>query len=244
MKTKALAIMVASLLLSAIPVQAVDLNAAGRPAADLARDASSHPAETLALLPLKPGATVLDFLGGGGYFSELLAQQVGPTGTVYLHNNQAYMAYVGRDLSQRLADGRLPNVKDWRKEVTDLELAANSLDAVVFVMGYHDLYFVDKDWPKIDEPKLMQQLKTALKPGGYLLVIDHAAMAGTKQTAAQTLHRIDAQFAKATLLSHGFQLVSEPTFLANPADNHSLSVFDPAIRGKTDRFVLLLQKPQ
>ncbi len=229
--------------LVSVHANAVDLAAPARPAADLQRDPSSHPIETLQLLQLKPGMQVLDLLGGAGYFSELIAQEVGPSGVVYLHNNQAYMPYVEKDLTSRLAGNRLANVKDWRKELSNLALPANSLDAVVFVMGYHDLYFVDKDWPKVDEGQLMEQLKTALKPGGHLLIIDHVAKAGTGSSAAQTLHRIDREFAKSQLQHRGFKLVSEHNFLANPADTHQLSVFDAAIKGKTDRFVLLLQKP-
>lgn len=223
---------------------AADLNATTRLPTDLPRDATSHPLETLKLLQLKPGMQVLDLLGGGGYFSELMAQDVGPTGTVYLHNNQAYMAYVGKDLTARFANNRLPNVKDWRKEISTLDLPANSLDAVLFVMGYHDLYYVDKDWPKIDETQLMNQLKAALKPGGYLLVIDHVAAAGTGVSAAQTLHRIDPEFAKQQLIKQGFQFVSAHSFLANPNDPHQKLVFDPSVKGKTDRFVFLLQKPK
>ena len=31
--------------------------------------------------------------------------------------------------------------------------------------------------------------------------------------------------------------------LANPADDHSRNVFDKAVRGKTDRFVMKFRKP-
>lgn len=232
------------LTMFSLSVQAADLKAPNRLASDLPRDATSHPLETLQLLQLKPGMQVLDLLGGGGYFSELIAQDVGPSGSVYLHNNQAYMGYVGKDLTARLANNRLPNVKDWRKEITQLDLPANSLDAVIFVMGYHDIYFVDKDWPKIDETQLMNQLKAALKPGGSLLVIDHAAAANTGSSAAQTLHRIDPAFAKQQLVQQGFEFVSASSFLANPADTHQISVFDASIKGNTDRFVYLLRKPK
>ncbi|MBU2278531.1 MAG: methyltransferase domain-containing protein [Gammaproteobacteria bacterium] len=244
-KTYPLFALLSCLVLHTSPaVFAADLNAPLRPAADLKRDPSSHPLETLALLNLKPGMQVLDLFAGAGYFSELLAQDVGPTGTVYLHNNQAYVEYVGQQLTDRLGNQRLANVKDWRKEITQLGLPATSLDAVLFVMGYHDLYHTAKDWPKIDETQLMDQLKTALKPGGYLLVIDHAATAGSGVSAAQNLHRIDVAYTRDNLVKQGFKFVSSHSFLANPADNHQLSAFDPAIRGKTDRFVLLFQKAQ
>jgi predicted methyltransferase len=39
-------------------------------------------------------------------------------------------------------------------------------------------------------------------------------------------------------------LEGESDMLRNPADNHSLNVFDDQIRGKTDRFVLKFRKPE
>jgi predicted methyltransferase len=35
----------------------------------------------------------------------------------------------------------------------------------------------------------------------------------------------------------------ESTVVANPDDDHSLSVFDAAIRGRTDQFVYRFRKP-
>ena len=42
----------------------------------------------------------------------------------------------------------------------------------------------------------------------------------------------------------GFKLEAESNMLRNPADDHNLLVFDPAIRGKTDRFVFKFRKPK
>ena len=41
----------------------------------------------------------------------------------------------------------------------------------------------------------------------------------------------------------GFVFDGESTAVANPADDHSLNVFDEAIRGKTDQFVYRFRKP-
>jgi predicted methyltransferase len=35
----------------------------------------------------------------------------------------------------------------------------------------------------------------------------------------------------------------ESTILANPADDHTKMVFNPALRGKTDQFLLRFRKP-
>src|SRR5258706_13614079 len=51
-----------------------------RPAADTARDAERHAAETLAFAGIVPGARVAEILPGGGYFTRLLAVAVGEQG--------------------------------------------------------------------------------------------------------------------------------------------------------------------
>lgn len=218
----------------------VNLAAAGRSEADLKRDETSKPQQMLALMNIQPGAVVFDLLGGGGYFSELLSQAVGPTGKVYLHNNKAYMPYVGKDLVARLAGNRLKNVVRYDREVDDLGLAENSVDAVFFVMGYHDMYHVSEGW-KIDPPQLMGQIRKALKPNGLMLVVDHNANAGTGIQSAQELHRIEAAYVKNELGKFGFELVTASDVLQNAQDNHTLSVFDPAIRSHTDRFVFVVK---
>jgi predicted methyltransferase len=47
---------------------------------------------------------------------------------------------------------------------------------------------------------------------------------------------------KSELHEAGFSLVAESDLLRNPDDDHSLVVFNPAIRGKTDRYILKFQK--
>ena len=42
----------------------------------------------------------------------------------------------------------------------------------------------------------------------------------------------------------GFKLEAQSNLLRNPADDHSLLVFDPKIRGKTDRFIYKFRKPR
>ena len=41
----------------------------------------------------------------------------------------------------------------------------------------------------------------------------------------------------------GFVFDGESAVLANPADDHSKKVFDPAIRGHTDQFAYRFRKP-
>ena len=84
-----------------------------------------------------------------------------------------------------------------------------------------------------------------MKPGGIVGVVDHVAAAGgdTRQVVDK-LHRIDPEVVKADFEAAGFELIGTSDMYRNPADDHSLLVFDPKIRGKTDRMVFKFRKPR
>jgi predicted methyltransferase len=217
-----------------------------RSAADRERDARDKPAEVLALARFRSGDTVADILAGGGYYSEILSGIVGPGGKVLLVNNTGYENFGRKALAERLANDRLPNVVHVVGPSDALGLDEASLDGAVMVMAYHDLYWVDEKegWPKVDVDRFLDQVVRALKPGGVLVVVDHGAKAGTGSADAQTLHRIEEQFAIADFRSHGLQWEAAIPVLRNPDDDRTRNVFDPAIRGRTDRFVHLYRKPE
>jgi predicted methyltransferase len=216
---------------------------AGRSAADRERDARDRPAEVLAFAGLAPGMSVADIFGGSGYYAELLAHVLGPLGRVLLVNNAPYLAFAGKDYKTRFADGRLPQVQRSVVETCDLKLAAESLDVAMIVMSYHDLYHYDPEgWPRIDAGRFLEQIRRAVKPGGAFLIVDHAARAGTGSSAAQDLHRIDEQFAIADIEKHGFVLEKRWDGLRNADDDRTVVVFDPKVRGRTDRFVHLYRR--
>jgi predicted methyltransferase len=219
---------------------------AGRPAADSARDAIDHPADMLRLAGIKPGMTVADVLAGDGYFSELLSEVVGPKGHVYLMNNLAFDHWSQPALKDRLAGGRLTNVTQQTVDLNDMKLVPASLDAILLVKVYHDLYWVDTDpkspWPKIDVNAVLNQLSRALKPGGVLLLIDHSAKAGHGKSDAGELHRIDEAFAVQDFTAHGFKVIAKSDLLRRPDDSRDLISYKGPALGKTDRFVLVLRK--
>ena len=215
-----------------------------RSEADRERDGRDQPAAILALAGFGPGMIIADIFGGGGYYSEILSGVVGPQGKVLLINNAPYDAYAKKGLAPRLADGRLPNV-DYRIVPSEaMQLGTSALDGALIVMSYHDLYVVDpeNDWPAIDAGQFLDQIATALKPGGVLLIVDHAARDGSGSSDANTLHRIDESFAKKDISSHGLELISSSEILRNEDDPRDKGVFDESIKGKTDRFVHVYRK--
>jgi predicted methyltransferase len=74
--------------------------------------------------------------------------------------------------------------------------------------------------------------------------VDHSAAKGSGARDVDTLHRIDGALVIAEVSSVGFEFAGQSPVLANPADDHSKIVFDPAIRGNTDQFVYRFVKPK
>jgi predicted methyltransferase len=223
------------------PELAAALAAADRSAEDRARDARDKPAETLALLGLARGMQVIDLFAGGGYYAELAARVVGENGRAHLHNNAAYLEFAGKELAVRLATPRFTQLVRYDREVEAIDLAPGSIDAALLVMAYHDVYWTNEGWT-VTRDSLLAALQRILKPGGRVLVVDHSAAAGTGTSSVQKLHRIDESVEREDFARAGFTLVASSDALRNPADDRKLSVFDEAIRGKTDRFVLVFEK--
>ena len=213
---------------------------------DSARDAGRKPGKVLAFMGVTPGMTVLDMFSGGGYYSEVIANVVGPEGQVVAHSNKAYLQFVGEEFVSRYAGGRLPNVDILMAENNKLRLDENQFDVIMVGLAYHDTYWVNPDggWPEIDRGKLTAEWYNGLKPGGVLGVVDHYAEDGASIDSVANLHRIDRAIVVADLMAAGFVLDAESDLLRNEDDDHSLGVFAPEIRGNTDRFVLRFRKPE
>ena len=240
-KNKLIILILISLFSSTAFTQDMVFEKGKRHPLDIKRDITSKSAAVMNFVNLSKGMVVADVLGGGGFYSELISQKVGPEGKVYLQNNKAWLPFSGKELAARLKDNRLANVIRHDKEAEELGFDDNSLDAIFLVLGFHDLFYVDKGW-EINPEIFLTQLKNALKPGGKFLIIDHSAIDGSKTKHAQKLHRIDKQFVIRNLTSMGFKLIKQSNMLANKNDSRLTTPFIPQIRRKTDRFVLLFKK--
>ena len=211
-----------------------------RPEEDIAKDAGRKPAQVLSFFDIQPGMTVLDLFSGGGYYTEILNSLVGEDGKVIAHTNQAYIPFSGEIYQKRYLNGRLEQTEVVIAEVDDIQLQENSLDAVIMVMVWHDFLYADAKggWQAIDEASFLDKLCLAMKPGAIVGFIDHAANSdGDAAIVAQKLHRIDPQLVRDTFVNSCFSLKGEAGFLGNQDDDHSLSVFDKSVNGKSDRFV-------
>ena len=213
-----------------------------RPSADRERDADRKPAELLAFAEVGRGDKVADFIMGGGYFTRILAAVVGPAGRVYAYQPTEFIGFrsdYAREQDEAVL-GRA-NAVPVRASLGDFAFA-EPLDAIITAQNWHDLHL--RQAPPGLASNIARRLYAALKPGGVLLVIDHVANADPRFAAPQALHRVDPVAARAEIEAAGFRFEGALDVLRRADDPHTASVFDPAIRGRTDQFVFRFRKPR
>ncbi len=218
--------------------------AADRSEADRALDAGRHPEETFAFFGIEPGMRVAELFAGTGYTAELLARIVGPAGHVYAQNNRFVLErFAEGPWSERLEKDVMSNVTRLDRELdAPLPDDVHDLDAVVFILAYHDTV-----WMETDRAAMNRNIFDALRPGGVYGIVDHAAAEGHGVDDVQTLHRIDKDTVVREVTAAGFVLEAEGHFLDNPEDAHDWSASPGQAgerRGTSDRFVLLFEKPR
>lgn len=211
-----------------------DAKLAARPQADIDRDAARKPRETMELLGVQEGWTVIDVAAGGGYFTRVLSAAVGPNGKV--------LSQVG---ARALENNNGQAQKDMAAELGNAEpvfgdmasIPAGTADAAITAQNYHDAYnFRGEEGSQA----FLKDIFNALKSGGVAIIIDHEGSAGA---ANADLHRIPKDLTRAEIEKAGFVVVSESDLLDNPADDHTLGVREASVRGETDQFLFVVRKP-
>ena len=209
-------------------------------------DEGRKPAQVLAFLGLKPGMKVLDLFGGNAYWAEIMAPVVGPKGhdTVW-EPTQFYNDKTKASFEAFAAKN--PNVSITVSPFEAPDLPKNYADLVILNDNYHDTYWQNAKYkiPQMDPNAFVKAVYESMKPGAVIGVIDHIANPNNDTRATvEKMHRIDPNVVKADFKRAGFVFVKSSELLRNPADDHSLLVFDPKVRGKTDRFIFLFKKPR
>lgn len=216
-----------------------------RPPDQVQRDARRKPAALIAFAGLRPGDRVADLMPAGGYFTRIFSRVVGPSGRVYaftpaeeLRNCSAEETAGSRAMAH---DPRYRNVTLAAGPIETFA-APEALDLVWTALNYHD--FHDRFMGPANVRVLDEAIFAALKPGGVLVVIDHAAEPGSGLRDTETLHRIDPEAIKQEVESAGFVLEAESGLLREAGDDHRRSSLDPAMHDRTDQVVLKFRKPR
>jgi predicted methyltransferase len=209
-----------------------------RSAEDRDTDKRRHPAQMLAFFGVQPGMSVLDIGTGRGYTAELLARAVGSEGSVVAQNDPIiFEKFMKSTPDPRFSTDLMKNVRfDVRPYDDPVSPGAEPFDLITMVFVYHDT-----EWMGRDRKAMNKKLFDALRPGGHLVVVDHAGNPGTGATQTQTLHRIEEKVVRDELAAAGFKLEAEAQFLRHPDDPRDKSFREATV--PVDQFVLKYRRP-
>src|SRR4029077_13466601 len=135
------------------------------------------------------------------------------------------------------------NVEAVSADLVAMPEATQTADVLWLHLFYHDLHTALIQARGATAAHFNRAVYGRLKPGGFYVIVDHAAAVGAGTSDAQSLHRIAPPSVREEVEAAGFVLDAESTMLANKDDRHSIKVFDPSIKGETDRFAYRFVKP-
>ena len=192
------------------------------------------------------GSTVIDVYPGDGYWTRLFSDVVGSKGRVYSFV-PTEIANLREDQVSRMQTlakepGRA-NVKIVSADLVEIPEITQPADVLWLHLFYHDLHTALMQGKGATAADFNRAVYEWIKPGGFYVIVDHAAAAGSGTSDTQSLHRIDPASVREEVEAAGFVLDAESAMLASKADPHSIKVFDPSIKNETDRFAYRFVRP-
>ena len=166
---------------------------------DPARDAYQKPHEVIKALDLKAGEVIADVGSGSGYFTLRLAAHVGDSGRVYGVDIDPDMV---RHLNRRVRDAGLHNVHALLADPDD-PLLPEAVDRFLIVDTWHHIEA---------QEKYLALMRTLLKPGGQVIMIDFQKR--ELPLGPPLAMKIAREDLIQQMETNGFRLVKENTFLS------------------------------
>ncbi len=207
-------------------------------------DADRRPTEVLTFLGIKKGDKVLDYNAGAGYYTQIMSRAVGPKGVVTAWNASQFVSNEKAKAKWAVMTQQNPNIRHVMQPFDGFSAAPKSYSFALLHLVYHDLYWQSSQFgvPKTDPDAVLKNLYLAMKSGGVVGVIDHVGAPGDTRVIVDKTHRIDPETVKADFKRAGFKFVGSSDILRMRGDDLKRNVFEPGLRGKTDRFILKFKK--
>jgi predicted methyltransferase len=222
-----------------------------RSPANVARDKYRHPKQTLLFFGITPTQTVVEFLPGGGWYTEILAP--------LLRDHGLYIgAQMPGDNFNKLK-AKLEAQPDQYSKAQLLPwpagdaIAPASVDTVLTFRNVHNLVMRDQS------DATFAAFFVMLKPGGTLGIVDHRLPESRDSALEKTSGYLKISTVKALAEKAGFELVSSSEINANPKDTtdweKGVWTLPPILRngevdrakylaiGESDRMTLRFRKP-
>lgn len=167
------------------------------------RDQDQKPAQVIDALALKPGTAVADLGAGSGYFTRRFVEAVAETGKVYVIDIEPdALKYVEKRL---LRMHRPFNAEFILATPDNPNIPVESVDVIFVCNTYHHLE---------DRTGYFRNVRSSLKPGGRLVVIDFYHDDRSGELSFPKRHLVSREKVIEELIGAGYRLAKEHTFLA------------------------------
>jgi predicted methyltransferase len=219
------------------------VNDPGRSDEDRARDESRKPGQILEFYGVEPGMTVVDMVSGGGYYTVMLSNVVGPDGLIYAHNTTGTPE---EDMTARAERYEpLGNVTLTQSDMWSLDIADDSVDRVFLFLIWHHVHFQPDDGERMSDyaKAVVAEARRVLKPGGVFGIIEHRAATGSSRADSNDWHRVPEELVIEDLTSQGFELAATSDLLAVDGDPMNCDWHECRERGETVRWVHAYKSP-
>ncbi|MEO9340842.1 class I SAM-dependent methyltransferase [Mesorhizobium sp. SB112] len=203
-------------------------------------------AELIPFARVDADSTVIDVYPGDGDWTRIFSDIVGPEGQVISFVPSEVADFKSDPVGSMRTLAKEPgreNVEAVSADLIAMADATPAADVLWLHLFYHDLHTALIQARGATAADFNRAVYKRLKPGGFYVIVDHAAAADTGTSNTQSLHRIDPASVRKEVEAAGFVLDAESTILANKDDPHTIKVFDPSIKGETDRFAFRFVKP-
>ena len=195
-----------------------------RRAADRARDAWRHPAETLAFFQIEPGMTVVDYMPAGGWYTRVIVPYLGPQGTYIALNPELHPSMTGYWDMYRGTAGKFPaEARGWVGEGHANVIGANTDDDLASLAGTADRAVIFREIHNMRRfgwlHNSLVTMRRLLKDDGLLGVVQHRAKADAPVDYVLGDNGYQREEDVIRLFeAYGFELADRSEVNANPND--------------------------
>lgn len=159
------------------------------------REEEERPSEVLKQLDLKPGMVVCDLGCGNGFYTLLMAPQVGPDGKVLAVDIQQEMLHL---LELRSESQGIDNVEPVLGSLIDPRLPAGEVDLVLLVDVYHEFSHPEQ---------MLSALRASLSPNGLIALLEYREE--DPNVPIKPLHKMSKRQIMKEYRANGFRLAKQ-----------------------------------
>ncbi len=193
-----------------------------------------HPLHTLDFFGVEPGMTVLEALPGGGWYSKILIDYLGPDGHLMgvdyaldMFPKFGFFSAERIKAKQTWAEDWSAEANGWRSDSSASisaftfgsmpDSARGQADAVLFIRALHNLARFENDGSYLSTA--LTNAHDALKPGGIMGVVQHEARAERNdEWAGGNRGYLKKAFVIAQAEAAGFEFIGESDVNQNDKD--------------------------